>query len=132
MKCFYHRETDAVALCKSCSRALCPDCAADVPPGSACRNRCEQDVAAVNLMIERNKSVYQKARIAHKRNAIATLILGLIFIVMGVLPIILIDDWYGLFMVIFGFAFFLWAYFSYKNGEQIESAERCDEHKASL
>ncbi|MGA2248287.1 MAG: B-box zinc finger protein [Verrucomicrobiota bacterium] len=30
MKCFNHPSVDAVALCKSCSRALCRECVGEV------------------------------------------------------------------------------------------------------
>lgn len=123
MKCFYHRETDAVALCKSCSRALCSECAADVPPGTACRNRCEHDVAAINIMIERNKTAYQKTGAAHKRNAAVLLITGLLFFSIGALPVIIKGDWSASFSAIIGPVFLLGAYFSYKNGRQIESMD---------
>lgn len=43
MKCFYHLDRDAVGICKSCQRALCPECAADIGKGIACAGRCEDD-----------------------------------------------------------------------------------------
>ena len=54
MKCFYHRDKDAIGICKSCSRALCQECAAEFPKGIACKGRCEEDVRAVIELIERN------------------------------------------------------------------------------
>jgi hypothetical protein len=35
MKCYYHHEVDAVGLCKSCSKGICPECAFDVGGGLA-------------------------------------------------------------------------------------------------
>lgn len=125
MKCFYHRETDAVALCKSCSRALCSDCAADVPPGTACRNRCEDDVAAFNMMIERSKTLRQRTGAVYRRSAIVMLIVGLLFFSVGVLPVIIRGSWDSSFMAVLGLVFLLWSYFSYKNGKQIESVDSC-------
>src|SRR5210317_208927 len=95
MKCFYHHEAEAVALCKSCSRALCAKCAADVHPGTACIDRCEQDVEELNIVIEKGKAAYKKSGEAfkktgkvYKRNAFIIFILGLIFIMVGIAPII--------------------------------------------
>lgn len=127
MKCFYHHEHDAVALCKSCHRAICPACAVDVPPGIACRNTCEADVAALNLVLQRSKSAYQKTGTAYKRNAIATLVAGLVFFAVGAVPITMQGDYGSSFMVVLGMVFFLWSYFSYKNGRQIESSDARDE-----
>ena len=54
MRCFYHQDREAVGSCKSCGKGLCPDCAADVGKGLACRGRCEEDVRAVVALIDRN------------------------------------------------------------------------------
>jgi hypothetical protein len=119
MKCFYHTERDAVAMCKSCNRGLCPECSADVPPGVACRGRCEADVAALNLVIERSKTAYQKTGTAYRRNAIATLIMGLFFVAFGILPVLLSQSYGAFFMAPLGAVFLLWSFFSYRSGKQI-------------
>jgi hypothetical protein len=66
MRCFYHGDVDAVAICKSCGHALCRECCAEVGGISACRNRCENDVEALNDVNQRNRSVYQKTSGAYK------------------------------------------------------------------
>jgi hypothetical protein len=87
MKCYYHLETDAVATCKNCSRGLCPRCAADLRNGTACRDRCESEVQAVNDVIERSKTGYQKASGAYARNAFLYLMLGVIMAGVGALTL---------------------------------------------
>jgi hypothetical protein len=125
MKCYYHQDRDAVALCKSCHRALCPDCAADVPPGTACRGRsCEQEVAEVNLMLERGKSVYQKTGRAHRRNALAFLVMGFVMVACGILPFVLNGDPGTLILSAFGVFFLILALFSFRSGKQIERVDR--------
>lgn len=123
MKCYYHPTTDAVALCKSCNRALCPACAVDVHPGTACKQRCEQDVTDLNTVIERSKTVYAKTGQAYKRNAISTLIIGIVFLGFGLLPILVNGDYGASFMAVVGAIFLLWAFFSFKNGRQISSVK---------
>ena len=114
-------------MCKSCNRGLCLDCLVDVPPGVACRGKCEADVAAVNLVIQRSKTAYQKTGVAYRRNAIATVIMGLFFIGFGVLPILVSDNYAALFMAPLGCVFLLWSYFSYRSGKQIsEVSDRSD------
>ena len=44
MNCYYHQDTVAIGVCRSCLRGLCPQCAVDLGAGLACRDRCEQDV----------------------------------------------------------------------------------------
>ncbi len=61
MKCFYHPETDAVAVCKNCQKGLCVDCAFDVGDGIACKNRCEEKVIVVNSLVARNVAAHQRA-----------------------------------------------------------------------
>jgi len=123
MKCYYHPTVDAVALCKSCQRALCPECAADVPPGTACKGKCEEDVAALNTMIQRGKTAYQKTGKAYKRNSLVMLLVGLIFFSIGIIPILAGDGFDSTFMAFLGALFFLWSYFSYKSGKQIEEVK---------
>lgn len=48
MKCFNHRELDAIAVCRHCGRALCPACVAESAGMSACKGRCEAEVAAIH------------------------------------------------------------------------------------
>ena len=80
MRCFYHGDVEAVAVCKSCGRGVCHDCASEVGTGTACRNRCETDVEALNAIIERSKSVYHKTSAIYRRNAYFFILLGLVFV----------------------------------------------------
>lgn len=43
MKCFEHLDRDAIGLCIVCQRGLCPECAADLKRGLACKARCESE-----------------------------------------------------------------------------------------
>jgi hypothetical protein len=52
VKCFYHPQVDAVAICKNCSKGICMDCISDVGNGVACKGKCEAEVQAVNQMIQ--------------------------------------------------------------------------------
>ena len=54
MNCFYHPNQPAVGICKSCNRGLCGECAAEVGKAMACRDRCEEDLRAVQALIEAN------------------------------------------------------------------------------
>ena len=123
MKCYYHPSGDAVALCKACNRALCHDCCADVPPGTACTGRCEEEVAALNVIIERGKSAYQKTGKAYKVNAFFLILGGLFPFVLGLIPILRGEGIGSIFFVIIGIVFLLWGYFSFKSGKQIQQVD---------
>lgn len=130
MRCFYHHDAEAIAICKSCSRGLCADCAADVPPGTACINRCEKDVEAFNLVIQRSNNAYQKTGKAYRRSGVAMLIAGLVFLSAGLLSIIVYRDYDASFIAVLGLVFLLWAYFSYKSAKQIENPNAELQHGA--
>jgi hypothetical protein len=60
MKCYYHHDRDAVALCFWCNRGLCPACACEVGDRLACRDRCEAAVErAIRIGEESSRMVEQ-------------------------------------------------------------------------
>ena len=84
MKCYNHRESDAVAICKSCQRALCMDCSVDVTNGIACKDKCEEEVIAINVLYARGKSAYNKASKTYIGMAIIFGLMAIIMIAIGV------------------------------------------------
>src|SRR5580658_9442633 len=84
MRCFNHPEVDAVAICKSCSRALCHECVSEVGKSASCKNRCEADVAALNELVQRGRTAYQKTSSTYLRSGIFVLLLGLVFFLIGI------------------------------------------------
>ncbi|MES2818280.1 MAG: hypothetical protein V4812_04755 [Pseudomonadota bacterium] len=58
MRCFNHTGTEAVGLCKSCNKAVCPACARLFPRGMACSVACEEDAKELVEMSERAKKLY--------------------------------------------------------------------------
>lgn len=85
VNCFQHQDRVSVGLCKSCQRGLCPDCAVGFEDGLACRGRCEERVAALSALIERNVRVSPVAVGAPSLFVVPVLFLsmGLIFLVFG-------------------------------------------------
>ena len=88
MKCFYHPEADAVAICKNCSRGLCRECVVDVKNGIACKDRCEEDVNALVKLVDHHvEAMASEERLlgSRGRNALYS---ALIYIVVGILFIV--------------------------------------------
>jgi hypothetical protein len=97
MRCFYHQDREAVGACKSCGKGLCPECAADLGKGLACRGRCEADVQAVIKLVDqnvrcmgevrsimnRNRSVVKQARSTRFATGVLYSVVGAIFTVFG-------------------------------------------------
>ena len=61
MRCYYHRDADAIAVCRHCGRGVCEACVAEVNKVSACRDRCEGDVTALQIMVARSDSAFGTA-----------------------------------------------------------------------
>lgn len=58
MNCYKHNPAPAVGICKTCFKAVCPECAADVGNGLACKGACETKVLELNEMWERSAKIY--------------------------------------------------------------------------
>jgi|SRR5579883_1015470 len=113
MSCFYHHDRKSVGGCKSCGKALCPECAVDLSKGLACRGHCEDDVRALIALIERNiKLSPQTSRLVESSRQmrsganIFNLILGAIFVAWGLTNI----DRFS-FLVILGACFLAYGIF---------------------
>jgi hypothetical protein len=78
MKCFNHRELDAIAVCKHCGRGTCSDCAVEVCSSMACRSRCEAEVRAGFDMVARASSAMEKGNANHYKVAVFVGLMGLI------------------------------------------------------
>jgi hypothetical protein len=116
MNCYYHAaDRPAVALCTNCNRALCTECAADVPNATACVNRCEAEVAAIKEVIERGKTGYQKAASAHARNAVIYLLMAIVMTVLGLLTLPT-----GWLMVGIGIVFLVGAGFGFSSSRKFQ------------
>jgi len=62
MKCYDHQDVDAVAICKSCGKALCSQCAVDLGRGIACKGRCVDDVQMLISLADNNAKTYSAMR----------------------------------------------------------------------
>lgn len=109
MKCFYHPSVDAVATCKSCGRGLCRECIAEVGLSCSCRNRCEADVATLNDLVERGRTVYKKTSATYFRSGLFTLLAGVPFLVLGAVGVSsgTGGEW-GYFLLVMGMVFGGW------------------------
>lgn len=111
MKCYSHPATDAVAVCKSCGRALCHECTAEVGRSCACRDRCEADVEKLNDMIVRGSSVYQKTSGVYVRSGVFLIVMGFLFAGFGVF--VLGSEQPNYFFLILGILFAVYGAFQF-------------------
>ena len=58
MICFNHHEKQAVGICKSCQRGLCPECATDLGYGIACKDKHETQVTTLDTITNQSAKIY--------------------------------------------------------------------------
>jgi len=79
MNCYYHPNQSAVGICKHCQRGLCIACAADVDDNLACKDRHEEQVRDMNMMMERNLLQAKRVGSNYSRNAVFYFLTGTLF-----------------------------------------------------
>ena len=120
MKCYFHPEIDAVAICKNCGKGICPECAADVENGMACRNSCEEKVKAINSLFEKSQNSYLTANrtykitaVIYKNLSIWLLLIGTAFLIFGIIQGLLL-------LFILGILFIISAVFSFTEAQKLK------------
>jgi len=58
MQCYKHREESAIAVCRNCGKAACPDCCEDTGHGIACSTTCAGELWETGRLKNRQKQVY--------------------------------------------------------------------------
>src|SRR5688572_21275435 len=83
MRCYYHRDVDAVATCRNCCRGVCDGCAAEVNKMTACRGRCEADVAAVQTLLARSDRAFTTAARQLRIAALICVLFAALFVLLS-------------------------------------------------
>jgi hypothetical protein len=84
MNCFNHRDKPAIGLCRSCLKALCEDCLAELTDGLACKGVCGARVNMINRTLDSNAQIVDAARRQNRGAGIFTTLFGIAFAVFGV------------------------------------------------
>jgi len=97
MDCFYHPGRFAVGLCKYCQRGLCSDCAAHAGDSLACKGLHEDQVLAMEALMQKN--ILQSKRVGsdYLRNTIFYGVVGILFAGFGLSQF----QWLGLQAVVY-------------------------------
>jgi hypothetical protein len=102
MKCYNHPATDGVAVCKSCGRAICHDCCAEVETSCACKGKCEVEVGESNVMPKRGRSVYQKRGTANLMTSSILVLIGLTLACIGAFRFLVQNDATAMMNIVIG------------------------------
>ena len=97
MVCYYHPDKPAVGLCKYCQRGLCSDCAAPSGDSLACKGLHEEQVRAMELLMQRNIMQSKRVSSDYTRNTIFYGVVGVLFAGFGISQL----RWLGLQAVIY-------------------------------
>jgi hypothetical protein len=109
MKCYQHRINDAVGVCKSCGKAVCPDCAVDLGFAITCPGACEETARAYHKRHTHSIAVYQEQRKMRYIAPSFCTVLGILHLVYGYVencPLNSFTVISGLFFLVFGLVIF--------------------------
>jgi hypothetical protein len=82
MRCFTHQDSQAIAVCKTCGKAVCGSCAISIPFAIACSPECSEEAMDVHEMNQRGKKLYGIGN-AKKKIPTGVVIWGLFSVVFG-------------------------------------------------
>jgi hypothetical protein len=123
MRCLNHAETEAVAICKHCTKAVCRQCAHDTGHGIACSALCKQEVDTLDEMVKKNRQIYPLAAKAGLRNAIWYALVAMAFIAVGVFIRL---DYFSIFMIGLGALFIVMAGLTFLNSRKMSRLAKGD------
>jgi len=84
MKCFRHHSEDAVGICKSCGKGVCPKCTTELTNGLACKDSCEKRVNLINRTLDNNQNVISASNKQIKNIASMGVIVGVLLAISGI------------------------------------------------
>lgn len=97
MVCYYHTDKPAVGLCKYCQRGLCSGCAAHAGDSLACKGLHEQQVVAMEALLQRNILQAKRVGSDYLRNTVFYGAVGVLFTAFGISQL----QWLGLQAVVY-------------------------------
>ena len=92
MKCFYHPEREAVAICRACGRGVCRACALETETGIACRPDCAEGLSEKRAL---HAGLADSLRSAKRLNILGSLFsigMGVVFLYVSFLGFGLVYD----------------------------------------
>ncbi len=124
MHCFNHPDKPAIGICKSCSKGLCPDCATDLDYGLACKNKHEESVKNINLIISKNARIFRTARKSTLIGPAFLLFMGMVFLGSGLFA----TEWIQWIPVLLGSGFTVFSFVTFFNGRAMWGSKKPKKH----
>jgi hypothetical protein len=124
MHCYNHSDLTAVGICQYCGKAICHECIELVDTKVACKSTCIEHTKRHNKFLSLSYQSLEKSSGAYKSYGHFSLIAGLLFFIMGILPIGMGKGWGTIFFALLGCVFFYSAASNYKNSKRIKTDEK--------
>ena len=80
MKCFNHPAKEAVAICKACGRAVCPECQIESENGIACRQSCAKTLSEKYALHAKQIDHFKNIRRMNFLGSLFSIGMGILFI----------------------------------------------------
>ena len=86
MNCIKHTEASAVAICRSCGRAMCTDCIMQAGMAVTCSEECANYAKDMDEMMTRGKAIYGMSESSSSLSisVVMWLVFGVLFLGWGV------------------------------------------------
>ena len=95
MNCFHHPHKVAVGQCTHCGRGLCQDCATLVEGKLSCHGNCQHEIMRERRLIAQSETamgqrsvIYETSSGVYQRSFAFSAVLGIMFLVLGVLMLL--------------------------------------------
>ncbi len=119
MNCFSHQNAPSIGICKACQKAVCVECVIDTGRGLACSAECDEEVKALNQIIDKSKRIYSIGSSSKlpPTGVLMFLFFGLIFTSVGIYQYLDRErlDFVSLSMGLGFIAFSVFSYYRNKN-----------------
>jgi len=118
MKCYNHNGIDAIGICKSCGKGLCQECVVEIEGSLSCKNKCEETVRNLAILLKRNMKLVGTSEKISKISGKFYITTGIISVFIGLFVIGLhqiFSDFSGIFLVL-GIIFVVLGFFAFSAG----------------
>jgi len=80
MKCFNHPVREAVAICKACGRAVCPECALESANSIACNQSCATALSEKKDLEVKRADHLKNIKLMNALGSFFSIAVGLMFV----------------------------------------------------
>ncbi len=84
MKCYQHRDADAIGICKACGKGLCEKCIVNADFGITCSEKCTKEVTQGHKLITNAVTLYSGQKKTSLLHPLFVISMGVLFLIFGI------------------------------------------------